>query len=205
MEVNDKKMYHFHNTRIYNDIWKPNNEIIIDDNFNTSFTGILEKYDTSVMTQSGDRSAFNNVINYYLEHEPDKETYIRILKEAKRIIYESNIFKRELALETVRKEKHPDLPSRKHVIWLCDEKQLDFWKEALSEYTPKKDLNLFEVSVTGNLFKTSDSFLPNNYSNYETNLQEAENYWDPVFKTEEDEKTAEYLFQGKVKILKKLK
>jgi hypothetical protein len=61
------------------------------------------------------------------------------------------------------------------------------------------------VLLNGNLFKSSDAFLPSSNSNYNSNLIEAENYWNPKFENEEQEKKAEYLFQGKLKILEKVK
>lgn len=202
MQVKEKEMYHFHNNKVYNDLWVPNNEIIVDDTFETSYLNILKFFTTAVNTSNGNKEAFNNIIDFYLKEKQDEETYIQMLKDAQNILRGVNIFKREQALEQVRKEKYPNLPSRKHSIWLCDKNQLEFWEEALSN--TDINLDLYKVLVTGNLFKSSDCFIPNNYSNYETNLVEAEQYWNPIFTNEEQERKAEYLFQGKLKILKKL-
>ena len=203
MKVENQEMYHFHNNECYNDLWVLDNEIIVDNNFKSNYLNILNCFTTAVNITTGGKEAFNHIINGYLKEEQDKELLIDMLKEASHIINCMNIFKREMALEEIRKQKYPQLPSRKHSIWLCDEKGIDFWKNQLSN--GDDTLDLYKVLVTGNLFKSSDSFIPNNYSNYETNLSEAMQYWDPHFINEEQEQKAEYLFQGKLKILEKVK
>ena len=202
MYVIDKEMYHFHNNKAYNELWVPNNEIIVDDNFKTFYLRILKNYSSAVNTTNGGKESFDRIIKNYLEKDQDKETYIKLLKEAESIIRGINICKRELALERIREDKYPNLPSRAHSIWLCDESGIHFWEDQLSN-GGKIKLDLYKVSVTGTLFKSSDRFLPNDSSDYETNLEEAEKYWNPKFEIEEDEK-AEYLFQGKLKILKRV-
>ena len=205
MQVSDKILYHFHKLHRPSDMWIPNNEFVIDNNFKNYYLNVLDSFDTTVETVKKNRVPFDFIIKDYLEEEQDVETYIKMLKDARRIIYSANIFKRELALETVRQEKFPNLPSRKHVLWMCDDKQLDFWEKALVDGSTEYKLELYKVLVNGNIFKSSHNFLPSFSDPYETNLKDAENYWNPVFKTEDDEETAEYLFQGKVKVLKKIK
>ena len=202
MFVNNKQMYHFHNTKAYDDVWFPSNEIIVDENFKTHYLNILDVFSTSVDTKKQDDVPFDRVIDFYLEDERDKQLYIDLLKESRRIIIGANIFKRELALELIRKEKYPNLPSRRNSIWLCDENGIDFWKEQLS--SDKNNLDLYKVSVTGELFKTNDTFIPNDESNFYDNLIEADKYWNPNL-SEVDETKNEYLFQGKVKVLELVK
>lgn len=204
MEVTNKEMYHFHQPKKFKDIWVPGNEIIVDDNFESSFLKILTYYSSAVNTTSGRKREFNKIIERYLEEEQDKETYIKLLKEAKRIIYESNIFLREKALEEIREKEYPYLPSRKHSIWLCDENGLDFWRTELVE-EQEENLDLYKVLVTGNLFKSSDAFIPESHYTYENMLISAREYWNPKFENELQEATSEYLFQGKVKILERIK
>lgn len=202
MQVKDMEMYHFHNNKVYNELWVPGNEIIVDDNFDASYLNVLKYFHTFVLTKDGGKDAFNNIIDYYLTKEQDKETLIELLKEASNIICGMNIFMRELSLEETRRQKYPNLPSRNHSIWLCDTNGLDFWKDKISNYG-KIPVDLYKVSVTGNLFKSSDELFPSYCSNFETNLKEAENYWNAENITEE--KKVEYLFQGKLKVLEKIK
>lgn len=67
----------------------------------------------------------------------------------------------------------------------------------------RKKLVLYRVSVTGNLFKSSDSFIPDDELTAREMYEESSKYWNPVF-SEEDLCKAEYLFQGKVKVLEKI-
>ena len=65
------------------------------------------------------------------------------------------MYNRELMLEKYRLENSPNLPSRLHSIWLADKESLNFWEGQLNG---KRKLKLYRVSVTGNLFKSSDKF-----------------------------------------------
>ena len=123
----------------------------------------------------------------------------KMLEESRNIIKNIDVFKRELALEQYREKYHQDLPSRLNSIWVADKSQLGFWKKELND-----DSILFKISLTGKLFKSSDIFIPDNYLNMLESFEDAKNYWNPIFKTEEEEEKAEYLFQGKVKIIEKV-
>lgn len=201
MKVENKEMYHFHNNKIYNDLWVVNNEIIVDDNFESAYLNVLKYFHNSVPTKDGGTESFDIIIDNYLSQEQNKETLIDMLKEASHIIFGMKIFMRELALEEIRRQNYPNLPSRKHSIWLCDSNGIEFWKDQLSNHG-QIPIDLYKVLVTGNLFQSSDEFLPNSFSNFETQLKEADNYW----KAEniKEEYKMEYLFQGKLKILEKV-
>lgn len=112
------------------------------------------------------------------------------------MIYSLGIMNREKSLEEVRKEKYSNLPSRFHSIWVCDKENLDFWLEKINV-----DSSIFKVLLNGELFKSSDSFLPNDGETIYNQKIQAETYWNPIFKEEVEERGSEYLFQGKVKIL----
>ena len=201
MQVKNKKMYHFHKSNKYNELWIVGNTLEIDDNFNTIFLDVLNNFNTAVECTNGTRKSFNSIINGYLEEKQEEETYIEMLKDASRIIYNTNIFKREKALEEVRQNKFSHLPSRKHSIWVTDKRGLKFLNNALD--SEHNNLILFEVLLTGNLFKSSDYFLPDNELTYEETLKAAENYWNPNYSLVDADKS-EYLFQGSLKIAKQL-
>ena len=57
--------------------------------------------------------------------------------------------------------------------------------------------------LNGELFKSSDLFLPEDGETKENQKIEAYKYWEPKFTSDDEEKSAEYLFQGKVKIIEK--
>lgn len=108
------------------------------------------------------------------------------------------IFKREMALEVIRKEKYPRLISRFHCIWLSDKDTLPYWIGQL----PGK---VFRVSATGIIFESSDSFLCGEEDrSYQEIKNDCYKYWEAPFKTETDFLKKEILFQGKIKVLERM-
>lgn len=193
MEVKDKVLLHFNHRDRHTDIWVPGNELVIDANYTSECCDVLH-----------DRSEF--IIKTYLEarKEDDREKYWQaydVLRQTKNFIGE--VFQREVALEILRILKYPDLPSRKHSLFLCDEKSKRHWKDSL-DLCNGIGLDLFVVSVTGKLFKSSDVFIPCGYGSLDKTLEDSKKYWEPDFKTKVEDAQAEYLFQGNVKILKKI-
>ena len=202
MEVKDKIMYHYHRLGIYDDIWQVGNEITVDDNFNSYCGSIVDKFSTGVKCVNGIFS-LDRVIDEYIDDiglgNVDLNTIEDLLKCSSLIIKNINIYNRELMLEKYRKENNPKLPSRLHSIWLADKESLSFWK---GQFSGK--LKLYRVSITGELFKSSDDFIPDDELTAKEMYETSSNYWNPTFK-EEDLCKAEYLFQGKVKVLEKIK
>lgn len=201
MEVRDKIMYHYHRLGIYDDIWQVGNEITVDDNFNSYCGSIVDKFSTGVKCVNGIFS-LDRVIDEYIDDiglgNVDLNTIEDLLKCSSLIIKNINIYNRELMLEKYRKENNPKLPSRLHSIWLADKESLSFWK---GQFSGK--LKLYRVSITGELFKSSDDFIPDDELTAKAMYEASSNYWNPTFK-EEDLCKAEYLFQGKVKVLEKI-
>ena len=201
MEVKDKIMYHYHRLGIYDDIWQIGNEIIVDDNFNSYYGSIIDKFSTGVKCVNGIFS-LDRVIDEYIDDiglgNVDLNTIEDLLKCSSLIIKNINIYNRELMLEKYRKENNPKLPSRLHSIWLADKESLSFWK---GQFSGK--LKLYRVSITGELFKSSDDFIPDDELTAKEMYEASSTYWKPIFK-EEDLYKAEYLFQGKVKVLEKI-
>ncbi len=203
MEVKDKIMYHYHKLGIYDDKWQVGNEFVVNDSFNSFCGSIVDKFSTAIKYKNG-LVPLEIIIDKYLDdigiENVDLKTITNLLKDSRAIITNANMYNRELMLENYRKENNPNLPSRLHSIWLADKESLNFWKEQLEK---RKKLVLYRVSVTGNLFKSSDSFIPDDELTAREMYEESSKYWNPVF-SEEDLCKAEYLFQGKVKVLEKI-
>ncbi len=194
MEVKDKLMLHFNHSDMYPDIWVPGNELTIDENYNSDSCNRLQEKEESVIS---------NYIESLKDTSDSLEKYkvaMEALKEGRYLLPE--IFQREVALEILRRLEFPELPSRKRSIFLCDENSARHWKSSLK--MDGKSLDLYLVSVSGILFKSSDSFIPLGYGNLETSIEEARQYWNPKFERRVEENQAEYLFQGKLKILKRI-
>lgn len=201
MEVIEKEMYHFNRANSRKDIWQVGNIFEMQEDFISDFYNRAFHFKPVVNTSSGELQAFSRIIDDYLEEEQEKETYINMLKDASILLKGFSLQKQELILEQARKEINSELPSRKNSIWLCDEKGMEFWKQELN----KKDsfMKLFKVNVTGNLFKTSDIYIPNNDTDIIEAYEQAKKYWNPDYNNL-DEERVEYLFNGKVKVLEKI-
>ena len=203
MEVKNKVMYHYHKLGLYDDIWQVGNKIMVDSNFNSFCGSIVDKFTTAVKCENGIFS-LEKIIDKYLNdisiENVDLKTITNLLKASSAIITKADMYNRELMLEKYRKENNPKLPSRLHSIWLADKESLNFWEGQLNG---RRKLKLYRVSVTGNLFKSSDSFIPDDELTAKEMYEASSAYWNPVF-SEEDLCKAEYLFQGKVKVLEKI-
>lgn len=203
MEVKNKVMYHYHKLGLYDDIWQVGNKIMVDSNFNSFCGSIVDKFTTAVKCENGIFS-LEKIIDKYLNdisiENVDLKTITNLLKASSAIITKADMYNRELMLEQYRKENNPKLPSRLHSIWLADKESLNFWKK---QFKVNRKLVLYRVSITGNLFKSSDSFIPDDELTAKEMYEASSKYWNPVF-SEDDLCKAEYLFQGKVKVLEKI-
>lgn len=201
MFVENKEMFHFNNSEKRKDIWTVGNQIDITKNYVSDFWNDGLYFSSRVNVTSGGISPFSEVINTYLKKEQDNETYIKMLQEASRLLKCYSTLQRELVLEEVRKRFFPELPSRKNALYLCDHNKLEHWKDELT--IKGKNIDLFKVEVTGNLFKSSDILLPDNGESINTMFEQAKKYWKADLTDISDEKS-EYLFSDKVKVLEKI-
>ena len=116
------------------------------------------------------------------------------------ISFYSSMFKRETALEHYRICKYSNLPSRLHSIYLTDELGIGSWIKKLGI----DNLELYRVEAEGNIFKTSEFFIPNETLSYEDTYNQSYHYWNPNFKKAPLDAN-EYLVQGNIKVLEKIK
>ena len=94
MKVKDKVMYHYHKLGIYDDIWQVGNELIVDDNFDSYYSSIIDKFSTGVKYANCIFS-IDRVIDEYIEEigieNVDIKTITSLLKDSsltiKKIIY----------------------------------------------------------------------------------------------------------------------
>lgn len=201
MFVEKKEMYHFNNSDKRKDIWIVGNIIDTAENYVADYWTNGLNFSGKVNVTSGGMDPFFEVINSYLKEDQDKKMYIKLLNEASRMLRCYSNLQRELVLEEVRKQFYPELPSRKNATYLCDFKQIEHWRDRLT--IPNKDIDLFKVEVTGNLFKSSDILLPDNSESVNKMFEQAKKYWEADFSNISDDES-EYLFTGKIKVLEKI-
>ena len=201
MQVENKTMFHIHTPNEYDEIWQEGKELIIDDTFYSECGLSIPYFNTNVVCSGGSLVSLADLLQKYLADDHNQLTpkaVQTILKDAYRIILNANRTKCEAALEICRREKFQLCPSRLHSIWVTDKDNLDYWLNIL------RGKEIFELDLTGNLFKTSDVYIPDNNLTIAQAIKVAESYWNPTF-TEEAEKKKEYLFQGKALIKRKVK
>lgn len=202
MEVHNKEMYHYHRGSRYDNVWQVGKEIIVDDTLYSYFCTILQDFHTSVICKNDELVAFDSVIERCLNEGLENQNLkyaAKVAEKARKLILHMGIYNRELALERYRLEHCPELPSRLHSFWFCDANGLDHWKKQLGENCK---LKLFRVALDGELFCSSDYWLPSRKLCVDQMYQEASLYWNPPYTEAEDR---EYLFQGKVKVLEQLR
>lgn len=168
--MRENKFYHIHKIGKYEELWKEGNII--------EFNGINDFFDIS------------------MNFTPPESIEIERISD---LLNEYQILIREIGYENVRLDEHKNLPSRTKCIWLCKEKQLNFWKEMLKNNKYK----IFEVeTIEGNLYKTNNNFIAGPINSYNTILKMAKQYWN--YTNIEEKENDEYLFCGKLKILREL-
>lgn len=201
MQVENKTMYHIHTPNEYDEIWQEGHELIIDDNFYSECGLTIPYFNTDVISSNGNLISIVNPLRKYLDEGIEQlttEEIMAMLEDVYRILYNANRTKCEAALEICRREKFKLCPSRLHSIWVTDKDNLDYWLNII------RGKEVFELDLTGTLFKTSDIYIPDDYLSLAQAIKVAESYWNPTF-TEEAEKKKEYLFQGKALIKRKIK
>ena len=202
--INTKKqMFHFHRTGVSDEIWTPGNTFVVDNSFKANNCRFLNGDE---MTNKY-KNRIKELVKFKERLKETEENYIYYMEKARQINLElkkmgvnDSIVQREYALEECRKLYFKDLPSRKHSVWLAEKEQLEYWYSQLQP----GELQLLLVEIEGKLFKSSDSFFPSKKLCISKKIEDSKRYWNPVFKTKEESNKAEFLFQGKIKILKRL-
>ncbi len=198
MQVYNKKMYHYHQPTDFDELWKVGNTI---DNTSKDFINVIYN---SIITNdvwhklNGEYMPFFEVLDYFVGESLPEELSTYLLETSLTYIRDLLLERRENALEEVRKTYYPNKISRQEAIWVCDSPQLKTWQRLLND-----EKELFEVEVTGDMFKTSEAALPALGMSYKESLERAHDYWNPNLDLY-DESSLEYLVKGKIKVLNKV-
>ena len=213
------ELYHIHLLGNHDKMYKLNNVIKIDKKIfknrlydramNSNFAVESADYPETVIAMNllhsmlrydpvGKKINLDNVISAFLANNTNDDK-IKMLRDAKEIIFNASQAKRELSMESYRKDNTPDKPSRMHSLFACSETGVEFWKSALgsSEY------DIFRIDVFDEPFVTNEQLLPPEESSYLESYNQSMRYFNPRQK-DLNGLNDEYLVQGKVKILEKV-
>ena len=103
---------------------------------------------------------------------------------------------RELALEEVRKRKHPDFPSRLSCLYITKTKEEAInWSKILKR-NKKKCKKILTLELTGEIFCFDGNLMKRQNISYKKHLDNAELYWNSI-----DYDNSEILFYGEAKVI----
>ena len=203
------KLYHIHKHNKYDDMFKEGNSFVVGNEINTLTDDFLNRSSSYIHhsdVMDGNvcdyRHNLKELLDIDLINDMTKEQRRELFYLVKEYIINSQIDFRELILEEVRYKHFNKLPSRRSCIWLTDEESLDTWCNLLS-YKDKD--SIFEVEADGNIFVSTDKLLPPSHYAHDLMYKCAFNYWNPKEEDLKDAKDKEYLFEGNLKILRRVK
>lgn len=137
-------------------------------------------------------------IFYYFKHE--KKHFKKNIKEIASLCDNYDLLVRELAVEKIRKEYYPNLPSRLHCMYLSLLRQT-----AVNNFEKSKEehLQVVAVKLNGKIFKCGNYMLDRNGGSFEDYEIMAHNYWSQT--NVADENVKEILFEGEAEIVEIIK
>ena len=204
------ELYHIHKKTYMNAKWIEKGFINIDDKFNSIMNQRQQNFSQTLQIENQQYNYdiylfqyLEDIKNLKIVKKDDLEELKELLRVGLNMSYQANFFKREAALEDCRKEHYSELPSRLHCIYLCDYDGLEYWNNIISN-SGKEEVEIFRVLAQGKIFKTNEQLLPLETETYGGTYNAAFKYWNPKFKNVPNH-TNEYLTQGKIKILSKVK
>lgn len=204
------ELYHIHKKTYMNAKWIEKGFINIDDKFNSIMNQRQQNFSQTLQIENQQYNYdiylfqyLEDIKNLKIVKKDDLEELKELLRVGLNMSYQANFFKREAALEDCRKEHYSELPSRLHCIYLCDYDGLEYWNNIISN-SGKEEVEIFRVLAQGKIFKTNEQLLPLETETYGGTYNAAFKYWNPKFKNVPNHAN-EYLTQGKIKILSKVK
>ncbi len=207
----EMELYHIHKLgNIYDKTWMVNNTINVYPDFDSEMYRRQMGFSQSLPID-GEMMNFYQILPGYVDHlcsvdslsVEEIKAVADILKASFNMSYKADFFKREAALEDCRRDFDIYLPSRLHSVYLCDRDGLEYWMDTLKACSPN-GFSAYKVLATGKIFKTNEQLLPDEEICYSEAYNQGFRYWAPEFDNVPGY-TNEYLAQGKIKVLNKIK
>ncbi len=203
------KLYHIHKPNKYDELYYEGSNIFIGNNYNAFTNDFFERSAAYLKNReevNGKLYCHYGNITELLDNDKianmSAEEKLKTLDIIRNYVRNSQIDTREMILEQVREACFSHLPSRRYCAWLTDEESIDTWMEYLRY---RDGYQLFEVEADGNLFVSTNKLLPDGYHKIKMIYEESFGYWNPSEDDLKDAKDKEYLFEGNLKILRRVK
>ena len=203
------KLYHIHKPNKYDELFVEGNSFEVGKKGNSLYSEFLNRSSSYLHhTEEIEGQIYNhrNNINELLEIDEINKMTSKQKRDLfyliKGYVIDSQIDIRELILEEVRYKHFNNLPSRRSCMWLTDEESLDRWYKLLNY---KDGYSLYEVDVDGNIFVSTNTLLPKSHCSRDLMYRASFDYWNPKEENLKDAKDKEYLFEGEVKVLRRVK
>lgn len=199
IDMEKMELYHLHKKGNHDKLWHEKSTIKINENFKNAMYQRYQNFSTGIPIEGGGYINLYDLILAMKQNNLTSEIVNNLINYSYHISFYASEFKRETALENYRLHKNYTYPSRLHSIYLTDELGIESWCKKLGG-----NLELFRVEVEGNIFKTSEFFIPDETLSYEQAFNESFHYWNPNFKKAPNDAN-EYLIQGNIKVLEKIR
>lgn len=208
----EMELYHVHTSDNQDNKWIVNNTIKVTKDFDSKMFKRQQNFCQCIKDENGEIILMDEYMSNLLYEINDVrvlksdnlEQVKQILNIVRQFMYNGDFFRMEMALENCRKDHFEELPSRLHSMYLCDKDGLEYWKDVITLSNPNKDISVYKVLVNGTVFKTNEDLLPYTIQTYSEAYNTSFSYWKPKFKNTKPE-TNEYLCQGNIKVLEKIK
>lgn len=214
------KLYHVHRENKYDELFKKGNVIEFGekDNFlrecyfeNSGVLTTVEELEDGKQIKK--YSSFPGVLKPEVFDSFSQLNQRELLEMVRDYINLTSEYNREMIVENIRKQQFPERPSREKCMFLTDEANLEYWYNKLSKETSRFEflsndpIKVFEVEVDeeGKLFESSIDLLPGIYDMNLNIKNNANRYWTPTEYHLNNSFPNEYLFEGKAKILNRVK
>lgn len=176
-QVDKLTFYHIHPIGGKHDaLWMPGNNFSVGNNlekneflkyFNTARIGIHYEDGFTIPMSAAIRDFLKLPID--IQHK----NYQTCLQQAAKAIKEMGTYIRESIFEEVRVTEFPSHPSRMKCIWVCEEKDIQYWLDKLHAGEKK----IFKVSLIGQMHRANPENLISDSVEHDLLRKHARMYW----------------------------
>jgi hypothetical protein len=221
MKVNGKVYYHIHTVNKHTRKWQIGRTIkFSNDTVNRIYPSRFAKLAEDIEAEKKDKylddslkalkrverfltreATFIDIVNYVEEFPKLMLDLLVRSRGMLKIITSYNHLLNEIIFEQIRESEFSELPSRLKCTWLCDKRNIKKWAD-LFEIRGKR--KIFEVQAYGEAYKVDKSWLPVDVTPPADLFALAREYWKGSLNPNLKKRQVEYLFTGKLKVIREL-